>query len=72
MVINREAMKLIKENFPLNLDEIIMHDWWIYLCISTFGYVILMANQQFFTVSINLMFLEGRPVELLESGVRGL
>lgn len=40
MVINREAMKLIKENFPLNLDEIIMHDWWIYLCISTFGYVI--------------------------------
>ncbi len=40
MVMNREAMKLIKENTPKHLGKIIMHDWWIYLCISTFGKVL--------------------------------
>ncbi|WP_160044159.1 glycosyltransferase family 2 protein [Paenibacillus sp. USDA918EY] len=39
MVMNREAFQLIKEYPPVHMDQIIMHDWWVYLCISAFGHV---------------------------------
>ncbi|MNW34163.1 putative glycosyl transferase [compost metagenome] len=39
-VINQAALKLLASNPPTNYDHIIMHDWWTYLCISTFGKVI--------------------------------
>lgn len=39
MVMNRKAFKLIKEYPPAHMDQIIMHDWWVYLCISAFGQV---------------------------------
>lgn len=39
IIMNRSARALIKSLFP-DPENIIMHDWWIYLCISTFGQVI--------------------------------
>ncbi|AIQ14747.1 hypothetical protein PDUR_24870 [Paenibacillus durus] len=39
-VINREAFELVVQNFPDNSKQIIMHDWWLYLCVSAFGNVI--------------------------------
>ncbi|MDP1510155.1 glycosyltransferase family 2 protein [Paenibacillus ottowii] len=40
MVINKETLQLVKTRMPDTLDNIIMHDWWIYLCTSSFGEVI--------------------------------
>lgn len=39
VVINEAAKRLITERLP-NPDRIIMHDWWLYLCVSAFGEVI--------------------------------
>lgn len=39
-VLNRTAIRLILSNFPSHIDQIIMHDWWIYLSVSAFGKVI--------------------------------
>ncbi|MGP0577668.1 glycosyltransferase [Paenibacillus peoriae] len=39
MVFNKNTMELVKENLPLNINNVIMHDWWIYLCVSSFGRV---------------------------------
>lgn len=39
MVFNYEALKLIKDNLPNNIENIIMHDWWTYLLISAIGEV---------------------------------
>ncbi|MNW51545.1 Spore coat polysaccharide biosynthesis protein SpsA [compost metagenome] len=39
-IINQTALKLLASYPPTNYDRIIMHDWWTYLCISTFGKVI--------------------------------
>lgn len=36
-VINRELAELIRNNMPSNIDEIVMHDWWLYLTASCFG-----------------------------------
>jgi glycosyltransferase involved in cell wall biosynthesis len=40
MLINKEALDIVKSNLPRNLKNVIMHDWWIYLCVSTFGEVV--------------------------------
>lgn len=40
MVMNRKALQLVKENPPAHIDQVIMHDWWFYLCISAFGKVL--------------------------------
>ncbi|SMF53442.1 glycosyltransferase family 2 protein [Paenibacillus barengoltzii] len=39
-VLNREAFQLIASSPPAEVDQVIMHDWWVYLCVSTFGKVI--------------------------------
>lgn len=39
MVINKAARDLILKKLP-NASQIIMHDWWIYLCVSAFGQVV--------------------------------
>lgn len=39
-VLNRRAMQLISSHFPIYIDQIIMHDWWAYLCVSAFGKII--------------------------------
>ncbi len=39
IVINRAARELIIKKTP-NYNMIIMHDWWIYLCVSAFGTII--------------------------------
>lgn len=44
IVLNEKAMKLIKNNLPRTLSNVIMHDWWAYICISTFGQVIFDIN----------------------------
>ncbi|MDN4088832.1 glycosyltransferase family 2 protein [Paenibacillus polymyxa] len=40
MVFNKTTMELVKNNIPLNVKNVIMHDWWIYLCVSSFGRVV--------------------------------
>ncbi|MGW8443638.1 hypothetical protein ACWGXJ_22270 [Paenibacillus sp. S33] len=40
VVINKETLQLVKKGIPTSLDNIIMHDWWIYLCTSSFGEVV--------------------------------
>lgn len=39
VVINRAAKDLILSRLP-DVSRVIMHDWWIYLCVSAFGKVI--------------------------------
>lgn len=39
-VLNKMAFDLITSSLPSNADKVIMHDWWAYLCVSTFGKVI--------------------------------
>ncbi|MBW4081587.1 glycosyltransferase family 2 protein [Paenibacillus sp. S150] len=39
-VINRSTLDLIANHLPLNQDHVIMHDWWMYLCVSVFGKVV--------------------------------
>lgn len=39
-VLNRKALEWIAPSPPANVDKLIMHDWWFYLCISTFGHVV--------------------------------
>lgn len=39
-VLNREAFELIASSPPTDVSQVIMHDWWAYLCVSTFGKVI--------------------------------
>lgn len=39
-LINQAALKLLATSPPNNFDRIIMHDWWTYLCVSSFGKVI--------------------------------
>lgn len=39
IVMNKEAMELVKKN-PPNQMNIIMHDWWMYLIVSAFGEVV--------------------------------
>lgn len=38
-VINRAAKELILKRLP-DTNRLIMHDWWIYLCVSAFGHVV--------------------------------
>lgn len=40
IVLSLEAYNIIKSRLPQNIDNIIMHDWWCYLCISAFGKVV--------------------------------
>jgi len=40
MLINQEALNLVKSNPPYNLKNVIMHDWWIYLVVSTNGEIV--------------------------------
>jgi glycosyltransferase involved in cell wall biosynthesis len=40
VVINSETLEMVKNNMPRNINKIIMHDWWIYLCVSSFGEVV--------------------------------
>lgn len=44
IVLNPEAMKLIKQNPPEIIDNMIMHDWWMYLAISALGKVVFDTN----------------------------
>lgn len=39
-VINQTALQLLATNPPTHYEKIIMHDWWVYLCISSFGQVV--------------------------------
>lgn len=39
-ILNKKALKLITSSPPININYPIMHDWWAYLCVSTFGKVI--------------------------------
>lgn len=43
-VLNRTAVKLIKNNFPSTVPNVIMHDWWAYVIVSAFGQVIFDSN----------------------------
>ncbi|TKH33102.1 glycosyl transferase [Paenibacillus polymyxa] len=40
MVINKQTLQFVKTRMPDTLDNIIMHDWWIYLCTAAFGEVV--------------------------------
>ncbi|GBK65192.1 glycosyltransferase family 2 protein [Paenibacillus macerans] len=40
LVMNHKTMRLLKSSFPRTVSNVIMHDWWVYLCVSTFGKVI--------------------------------
>lgn len=40
IVLNREAFQLIASSPPAQVSQIIMHDWWAYLCVTAFGKVI--------------------------------
>lgn len=40
VVVNRETLELVKRNMPRNINNVIMHDWWVYLCVSSFGEVV--------------------------------
>ncbi|MFB5763875.1 glycosyltransferase family 2 protein [Paenibacillus medicaginis] len=40
VVVNKETLELVKRNMPRNINNVIMHDWWIYLCVSSFGEVV--------------------------------
>lgn len=40
MIINKKALNIVRSNPPFNLKNVIMHDWWIYLVVSTFGEVV--------------------------------
>lgn len=40
MMMNREAMLLVKQQMPKHVDKVIMHDWWVYLSVSCFGEVV--------------------------------
>lgn len=40
MVMNKAAMTLVKAHLPQNFTNIIMHDWWVYLTVSSFGKVV--------------------------------
>ncbi|WIV18850.1 glycosyltransferase family 2 protein [Paenibacillus polygoni] len=44
IVLNPEASKLIKQNPPEIMDNMIMHDWWMYLTISALGKVVFDTN----------------------------
>lgn len=44
MLMNREAMLLIKQQMPKDVDKVIMHDWWVYLSVSCFGEVVFDQN----------------------------
>jgi glycosyltransferase involved in cell wall biosynthesis len=39
-ILNQTALKLIATHLPDRLDYVIMHDWWAYLSVSSFGKVI--------------------------------
>lgn len=39
IVLNTKGFELIRSRIPSQIDKIIMHDWWMYLCISAFGRV---------------------------------
>lgn len=38
IVLNREAIDLLQRHFP-DTDNVLMHDWWVYLVVSAFGEV---------------------------------
>lgn len=40
MLVNREAMLLVKQQMPKHVDKVIMHDWWVYLSVSCFGDIV--------------------------------
>lgn len=40
IVINRQTLNLISKFPPDDPSKVIMHDWWVYLCVSAFGRVI--------------------------------
>lgn len=40
VVVNLKAMLLLKSSLPKTVSNVIMHDWWIYLCVSAFGEVV--------------------------------
>ncbi|MGG1649794.1 glycosyltransferase family 2 protein [Paenibacillus sp. NRS-1780] len=40
MVINKQALQLVKKRIPASLKNVIMHDWWVYLCVSALGEVV--------------------------------
>ncbi|MNP14181.1 hypothetical protein D3C76_1064940 [compost metagenome] len=40
MLINEDTLNMVRNNLPRKLEHVIMHDWWIYLCVSTLGEVV--------------------------------
>jgi glycosyltransferase involved in cell wall biosynthesis len=38
IVLNREAIDLLQRHFP-DTDNVLMHDWWVYIVVSAFGEV---------------------------------
>ncbi|AZK48900.1 glycosyltransferase family 2 protein [Paenibacillus lentus] len=43
-VLNREAVSLLAHNMPNNVPDVIMHDWWAYICVSSSGKVVFDEN----------------------------
>lgn len=43
-VLNREAVRLLAANIPTHITDVIMHDWWAYICVSTSGKVVFDEN----------------------------
>ncbi|MGG4553692.1 glycosyltransferase family 2 protein [Paenibacillus humicus] len=43
-VLNREAVSLLAANMPKNITDVIMHDWWAYICVSSSGKVVFDEN----------------------------
>ncbi|MBY0022432.1 glycosyltransferase family 2 protein [Paenibacillus polymyxa] len=40
MVFNKQTLQLVRKKIPATLNNVIMHDWWIYLCTASFGEVV--------------------------------
>jgi glycosyltransferase involved in cell wall biosynthesis len=65
-VINRSALDLIANHLPLSQDNVIMHDWWIYLCVSTFGKVVFDKEPSILYRQHNNNVLGGQTGSLIE------
>lgn len=46
MVFNSRTIDLVRSYFPRNLENVIMHDWWIYVIASAMGQVVFDENAQ--------------------------
>lgn len=63
-VINKPSFVYLIENYPKEISNIIMHDWWIYLCISAIGRVCFDTEPTILYRQHNMNILGGGPHSL--------